>query len=412
MIINGGSRSNWRFFSQHLMKAEENERVEIMDIRGLVAENVLEAFREMRDWADFSGGRCKNFFYHANINPREGEVLTPEQWEQATDTLETNLGLAGHSRFIVEHEKDGRTHRHVVWLRIDPETMTAASDSNDYAAHQRTSRALESAFGHEPVQSVFDREAGTPRPERRPKNWETFRGHQSGIDPHAMKAELTQLWNRADSGKAFTAALDEQGYILAKGDRRDFVVIDPAGDAHSLARRIEGVKAKDICERMADVEREALPSTQEAAALAKTRATLGTVQAVELSAVVTAPTEPTEPAALPVGAGDPRRGTPRTPETLAHSAGQEQVRAPLTPAAALDAFASSVKHAMRSNGGQLPMRDSLTWWERTVAVVTAASLTIKAFTWVKGAWDVLIEQFHGGATPEQDDHAHGHDWER
>jgi hypothetical protein len=407
VIISGGSRSNWRFFSKHLVKAEENERVEIMDIRGLAAETVLEAFREMDALA--SGTRAKNFFYHANINPRADEILTPEQWEQATDTLEANLGLEGHSRFVVEHEKDGRTHRHVVWSRIDTDSMTAVSDSRNYAAHERTSRALETAFGHEAVQGVHERGDDIDRPERRPDNWETFRGYRSGIDPQAMKAELTELWNRADSGKAFAAALEEQGYILAKGDKRDFVVIDQAGEAHSLARRIEGAKAKDIRERMADVDREDLPSTQEAGALAKTRAELSSVQAIEPPAVASVPSEPTDPAALPVGAGDPRGGDLRTREALTQAA---ERKAPSASEAALDAFASSVKHAMRSNGGQLPMRDSLTWWERTVAVVAAAALTIKAFTWVKGAWDVLIEQFQGGATPEQDDHAHGHDWER
>ena len=263
MIISGGARSNWRFFAKHLMKAEENEHVAVAEVRGLAAQDVKEAFREM----DFvaSGSRAKNFFYHANMNPREGERLTPEQWEQAVDTLEKTLGLEGQARFVVEHEKNGRVHRHVVWSRIDPETMTAISDSQNYAKHQQAARELEQAFGLEPVQSV-NLGAEGPRPERRPKNWETFRGHQSGIDPEAMKAELTELWRQADSGKAFAAALEEHGYILARGDRRDFCVIDRAGDEHSLARRIKGAKAATIRERMADIDRDSLPSVAEARA--------------------------------------------------------------------------------------------------------------------------------------------------
>ena len=194
MIISGGSRSNWRFFSKHLMKTEENERVHIAEIRGLAADNILDALREMDALA--RGTRCKNSIYHADINPREDEVLTPEQWEMAVDTLEKNLGLEGHSRVIVEHEKHGRIHRHIVWSRIDPDTMTAVSDSNNYDCHQRTADELEQEFGHDP----------TPRgrgPDgRRPDNWEVFRGHASGIDPQQVKAELTQLWRqqRADAG--------------------------------------------------------------------------------------------------------------------------------------------------------------------------------------------------------------------
>ena len=79
-----------------------------------------------------------------------------------------------------------------------------------------------------------------------------------------MKAELTDLWNKADSGRAFAAAVEERGYILAKGDRRDFCIVDRAGDAHSLARRLDGVKAKDVRERMADVDRDSLPTVTEA----------------------------------------------------------------------------------------------------------------------------------------------------
>ena len=38
------------------------------------------------------------------------------------------------------------------------------------------------------------------------------------------------------------------------GDRRDFVVIDPHGGTYSLARRVDGAKAKDIRARMADLD--------------------------------------------------------------------------------------------------------------------------------------------------------------
>ena len=47
MIINGGSRSNGAFFSRHLMRADQNERVSVEEIRGLAAQNIRDAFREM-----------------------------------------------------------------------------------------------------------------------------------------------------------------------------------------------------------------------------------------------------------------------------------------------------------------------------------------------------------------------------
>jgi hypothetical protein len=263
MIIGGGSRSNWRWFSKHLMNGRDNELVRVAEIRGLPAGNLLDAFREMQLIASVSP-QCKNFFYHADINPREEESLTEREWDQAIDILERNLGLEGQSRVVIEHDKNGRVHRHVVWSRIDPDTMRAVPDSNNYDIHMRTADKLEELFGHERT----DRGRGADGPN--PENWEVFRGKKSRIDPYAVKAELTQLWRQSDTGQAFAAALAERGFILAKGDRRDFVVIDQAGDDHSLPRRV-GAKAAEVRARMAGVDRESLPSVEEARELARSR---------------------------------------------------------------------------------------------------------------------------------------------
>ena len=91
-----------------------------------------------------------------------------------------------------------------------------------------------------------------------------FRAQDTGLDPRAITAEVTELWQSADSGRAFAAALEERGYILAKGDRRDFCIIDQAGDEHSLARRISGARAADVRARMVDIDRDSLPSVAEA----------------------------------------------------------------------------------------------------------------------------------------------------
>lgn len=269
MIINGASRKNGAFFARHLLRADHNERVQLVEMRGLGAETVPDAFQEMKAVA--SGTRCQNYFYHANLNTRADEQLTPEQWAQAVDTLESELQLTGQPRFVIEHEKEGRTHRHVVWSRIDADTMTAIPDSLNYQKHERASRAIEEAFGHQAVPSVLVPDRETPRPERNPQDWETFRGQETRIDPKAVRAEVTQLWQHADSGAAFAAALHEHGYILARGDRRDFCIIDQAGDEHSLARRISGAKAAEIRARMEGIDREGLPSVEEGRALARQR---------------------------------------------------------------------------------------------------------------------------------------------
>jgi relaxase-like protein len=250
MIINGGSRSNAQFFAKHLVNAEENERVTLCEIRNFAAVSIGEAFREMEAIA--MGTQCRNYFYHANINPLSEETLTPAQWTRAVDLLEEKLGLIGHARFIVQHEKKGRVHRHAVWLRVDVGRMRAVEMTDDYERHQATARQLEREFGLSQGKSVLGalQMSKGERPARRPKPWETFRGHKSGIDPRAMAEQVTALYRGSEDAKAFAEALKEHGYGLVKGDRRDFCIVDGAGHLHSLARRLKGVPADALAEFM------------------------------------------------------------------------------------------------------------------------------------------------------------------
>ncbi len=265
MIVKGGSRKSGAFFASHLMKTEENERVSIAEMKGLYAEDVPEAFRELRALA--AGTRAENYFYHASINPREDERLTPEQWEFAVDRLEHNLGLDGHVRFQIEHEKEGRTHRHIVWSRVDPDTLTVTPDSHNYLAHDKTRAELEQAFDHDPTPP-------TPQPSQRKSreiaDWENFRAAESGIDPKEVKAEVTALWRQSDSGVAFVAALQESGYTLCQGDR-GYCILDQAGDVHSLTRRIDGVKTAEVRARLAGTLLDELPTVAEASAAVRAR---------------------------------------------------------------------------------------------------------------------------------------------
>ncbi|MFN8681300.1 hypothetical protein ACDP63_09115 [Paracoccus sp. P2] len=74
-----------------------------------------------------------------------------------------------------------------------------------------------------------------------------------------------------DSAAAFVNALEEKGYVLAKGDSRAFVVVDSFGDVHSLSRYVKGVRAKDINARLSALDAHGLPSVDQAKDLAKAR---------------------------------------------------------------------------------------------------------------------------------------------
>jgi hypothetical protein len=408
VIISGGSRCNWRFFARHLTNSRENNQVRVAEVRGLTSDTVLEALREMDAVA--SGTRVKNFFYHANINPRYGEHLTEEQWELAADALERNLGLTGHARFVVEHEKDGRVHRHIVWSRIDPDTMKAVSDSFTARDHERTSRELEEAFGLEPVESVLTRDREKERPERRAKNWETFRGHRSGLDPEEIKAEITALWNAADSGSAFAAALADHGYVLCKGDRRDFCIVDPAGNEHSLARRIEGVRAAAVRARMADIDRDELPTVAEGRELASQFADdRNGDEAPPANPADTQPdaaASPPEPQEKQPGSGIDELIAGYAEDIVQAMEGEqaaawsaEELRDFLLSGEPgdgnqngrsrnIDDYAAPMAEAIREDGA-IPTRDGLTWWQR--AGYAIGEMLETATTWALERWNSFVE---------------------
>ncbi len=264
MIIKGGTRAGGADLGVHLNRTDTNERVRLLELRGVAGVNLDQALREMEAFG--AGTRCKSPLYHANIDPRADERLTPEQWGRAVDALEAKLGFTGQPRALVQHVKEGREHVHVVWSRIDLERNRAIPDSHNYRKHEEVSRALEREFGHERVQGAHVEREGKERPARTPSHAEMQQAERSGLDPKAIKAEITALWRQTDSGKAFAGALAEAGYILARGDKRDFIVIDQAGESHSLARRIEGVKAADMRARLSDIDQATLPDARGARA--------------------------------------------------------------------------------------------------------------------------------------------------
>ena len=265
MIIKGKSRAGPSQLAHHLGRADTNERVEILQLDS--AGTPEQAFR---DWQTYTlATKGKLGLYHANIDPDTKYEMTPEQWTRAVEILEEELGLQGQPRAVVMHEKDGREHIHVVWARADMDTMTLRSDSQNYQAHERASLRMEQEFGHEHVPGKHakrDKEAQPEFPTAEVSHDEWQQAERSGIDHRERKAQVTALYEASDSGPAFKAALEDAGYVLARGDRRDFVILDDDAKVHSLGRQLPGVKAADLRAFMVDIDPQSLPSVKEARA--------------------------------------------------------------------------------------------------------------------------------------------------
>lgn len=269
MIIKGGSRAAPRQLARHLQRTDTNERVKVLELQSPTGD-LNEAFRDWQFLA--TGTRGSKGLYHANIDPDARYTMTPEQWQRAVDVLEEELGFQGQPRAVVLHEKHGRQHIHVVWQRTDTDTMTLRSDSWNYLAHEQASQRLEQEFGHEVVPGKHakrDREQSPDFPKSEINHAEWQQSERTGVDPRDRKEAITRLYEQSDNGTALKAALEQAGYVLAQGNRRDFVIIDSQGEIYSLGRQI-GVKAKVLREFMADIDRDKLPTVEAATEQAKT----------------------------------------------------------------------------------------------------------------------------------------------
>jgi Relaxase/Mobilisation nuclease domain len=270
VIIKGKARGNGRQLGQYLITPGENERVEVVEVRGAAAPDVPGAVLEMD--AVSACARTAKPLYHATINTRANERMTAEQRMYAVDRLERELGFTGQPRVVVIHEKkdrngDLREHCHIVWSRIDLEHQRAIRIDHNYRKHELVARELERELGFTRTQGAHIERDGQTRPGRTASQWELQQSERTGLSIGQVTKTVTDVWRRTDNGASFAIALDQEGYVLARGDRRQFVVIDPMGGTHSLARRVEGAKVADVRARMSDLDPAHLPSVKQGKAI-------------------------------------------------------------------------------------------------------------------------------------------------
>ncbi|MBO0358637.1 hypothetical protein J0X19_11830 [Hymenobacter sp. BT186] len=157
MIVKSNARGG-KGWAKYLLESKENDRAEVLDIRGVVFDDNLHlAIAEM----SISGGRYSKPFLAASIDPAIGEdkTMTPERWMRSIEILEKKLGMEGQPRFAVLHEKKGRTHIHVGWSRYDREKGTLRSDSNLHHKSVAAKEEMEIEFGHTRTPKYFTEKA-------------------------------------------------------------------------------------------------------------------------------------------------------------------------------------------------------------------------------------------------------------
>lgn len=248
MILKGSQRGGGGQLGLHLIRTDENDHVEVFQIRGFIGNNVVDALREA--YALSRGTKCEKYLYSLSLSPPQEETVPISVFEGAINEIEDRLGLKGLPRIVVFHEKAGRRHCHCVWSRINPETMTGTTISFDRLKLRETSRKLYLENNWKMPPGLTDSEARNPLNFSREEWQQALRAQR---DPTAVKKIFQDCWGTSDSLKAFQHSLEMRGFYLAQGDRRGHVAVDIKGEVYPISRWT-GINAKDVRHRLGDPE--------------------------------------------------------------------------------------------------------------------------------------------------------------
>ena len=243
MILVGNQRGGAKNLALHLLK-EENERVQVHQVRGFASDDLQSAFQE--SYAMSRATKCKQHLFSLSLNPPHAAELSKQDFEDTIDRAEKQLGLEGQPRAIVFHTKNGRTHAHAVWSRINVDEMRAVQLSFTRRKMQNLSRDLYHEHGWQMPHGFVRHEARDPR-NFTLAEWQQCK--RAGRDPKKTKEIFQDAWAISDSKAAFANAIQAHGFVLARGDRRGHIAVDHNGEAYAVSR-YTGVKARQVRDRL------------------------------------------------------------------------------------------------------------------------------------------------------------------
>ncbi len=269
MIAKGNLHAHGAKLAAYLTEEKSGQRAELAEVRGFevprrpgvgvwTESELRDVFSEAQ--LDAEATRCEKPFFHCYVRLPKEDELTREQWLQCADRIEKELGFEDQPRAVAFHHlPDGETHMHLAWSRIDLETERAIDPGLYKNKLKELSRELEQEFDLTRIGSEREPEHKTLAATRN----EFEESRRLGTDLRDIRETIRDCLDRSDNGQSFMAALEEEGLTLAKGSRRDFVVIDQEGGLHALGKRITGLNAAEIREQLSDIDREQFLSVEQ-----------------------------------------------------------------------------------------------------------------------------------------------------
>lgn len=214
MIIKASQRGGGKQLALHLLNTRDNEHCEVHEVRGFVSDDVVGAMKEA--YAVSRGTKCTQFLFSVSLNPPQNERVEIDVFEKTIARIEEETGLTNHPRVVIFHEKEARRHCHVVWSRIDADTMTAVNLDFYKLKMLEISRETYLENDWQMPRGLMNSKEADPRNSDLDE-WQQAK--RAGYHAGDLKGLMKECWAVSDSKIAFEQALRERGLTLAQGDR-------------------------------------------------------------------------------------------------------------------------------------------------------------------------------------------------
>ena len=267
-----GFKGAWAYYAHDKRTPEQKAQAEVVRTRERVGfihtenlggiENDRAAIGLMIDTARQSY-RCEKPVYAFSLSWHPEETPSQQQMIFAGRDALKVLGMQEHQAVMISHTDTAHPHVHVIVNRVHPETGKAINVYKDY--EKLSAWAL-----------AYEREQGKVYCQAR-----AFKGlarkramEQDGTHPpRYVDNTIAEGWARSDNGQSFKAALEAKEWKLARGDRKEKVLmaVAPGGRAFAILRELnkglpkdqQRIKEDDFNRKMGDLDRDTLKSVKQ-----------------------------------------------------------------------------------------------------------------------------------------------------
>jgi hypothetical protein len=242
MILVGNQRGGSNALAAHLLSSK-NDHVDVHALEGFVADDLKGSFKEI--YAVSKATKCKKFMFSLSLNAPEEANPSVADYEEAIARVENKLGLQNQPKAIVFHSKGNRpAHAHCVWSRIDGEKLKAVK--LDFYKRQLNTVAKDLYIEHGwNMPDGFKNSLSRDMRNYDLAEWQQSNRH--GLNAKQTKARIQYCWKQSDNAASFKAALEHEGFFLAKGDRKNIhLAVDWHGNFYAINRSTLGKNVKTI----------------------------------------------------------------------------------------------------------------------------------------------------------------------